>query len=370
MDNITLILLMAGKGSRLNLGYNKTLCFLDEKMMYEYSLEKFIEIGIKNILLVTDKNSFEQIKLKQENDNIKVVLGGNTRQESVYNALKYVITKKVIIHDAARPFISRVDILNFLNAFENKDALILADKMTDSIKQITNINSIKHVDRNDYIKALTPQGFMTSEIIKAHELGKNDSATDDAFLYEKYINKKIDYIFITKQNNKITTPLDLYPEYKIGHSFDIHRLGEYRKLVLGGVKIDYHLGLIGHSDADCVLHAIIEAMLGVIGKSDIGDIFPDTDNKYKDIDSSILLNIVKKEFDLNYSIEHIDCMIYLEQPKIKDYKQKIKENIKELLNLDDINKISLKATTLEKFELPIGKSISSECFILARKNNR
>ena len=133
-------------------------------------------------------------------------------------------------------------------------------------------------------------------------------------------------------------------EYRIGHSKDTHRLVEGRKLILAGVDIPFHLGLLGHSDADVVYHAIVESIIGAMGLGDIGKLFPDTDKKYKDIASSYFMKeihkIMKKE---GYEINNLDVTIYIEKPILKDYKPVMEKNISELLDTD-IAWINMKAT--------------------------
>ena len=132
--------------------------------------------------------------------------------------------------------------------------------------------------------------------------------------------------------------------YKIGHSKDTHRLVENRKLILGGVDIPFHLGLLGHSDADVVYHAIVESIIGAMGLGDIGKLFPDTDRKYKDISSSYFMeeiyNIMIKE---GYEINNLDVTIYIEKPILKEYKPLMEKNISNLLKTD-ISKVNVKAT--------------------------
>ena len=135
--------------------------------------------------------------------------------------------------------------------------------------------------------------------------------------------------------------------FKIGQGFDLHRLVEGRKFILGGVNIEYSLGLLGHSDADVLCHAIIDALLGAIGESDIGTLFPDTDPKFKDIDSTILLKeVFEKVKSKDYKINNIDTTILAQEPKMKPYIPLIRENLSKLLNLDTEN-IAVKAKTME-----------------------
>lgn len=138
--------------------------------------------------------------------------------------------------------------------------------------------------------------------------------------------------------------------YRIGLGYDIHQLTENRDLILGGVKIPYEKGLLGHSDADVLIHAIIDAMFGALALGDIGTHFPDTDEKYKDISSVILL---KKAVELignkGYRINNLDCNIIAQAPKMKPYVEKIRENLAAELNID-VDLISIKAKTNEKMD--------------------
>lgn len=135
---------------------------------------------------------------------------------------------------------------------------------------------------------------------------------------------------------------------RIGHGYDVHRLVENRKLILGGVEIIYNKGLLGHSDADVLLHAICDALLGAAALGDIGKHFPDTDPAYSGIDSRLLLkhtvNLLKES---GYKIENIDCTVIAQQPKLKDYILKMRENIAQDCGID-VGCVNVKATTEEK----------------------
>jgi len=137
-------------------------------------------------------------------------------------------------------------------------------------------------------------------------------------------------------------------EYRIGNGYDLHRLEENRKLILGGIEVPFELGLLGHSDADVVVHAIIDAMLGGLCLGDIGQHFPPSDSQYKDINSLELLqkvyNLVKNE---NYSVVNIDVVIQAEKPKLWEYIPKMRQKLSNVLDISE-NKISIKAKTMEK----------------------
>ena len=132
-------------------------------------------------------------------------------------------------------------------------------------------------------------------------------------------------------------------KYKIGHGYDVHRFEDNRKLILGGVEIEHERGLAGHSDADVLIHAVIDALLGAAGYGDIGELFPDGDNKYKNISSLILLEKVAAVINKDYVISNIDCTVVAEKPKLAKYKQAMKNKLQKILRAD----VNIKATTEE-----------------------
>jgi 2-C-methyl-D-erythritol 2,4-cyclodiphosphate synthase len=142
-----------------------------------------------------------------------------------------------------------------------------------------------------------------------------------------------------------------------GLGFDIHRLVEGRKLLLGGVQMEFPLGLLGHSDADALLHAICDALLGAAGLGDIGEHFPDTDPQFKDVSSALLLErVLKLVTDRGYAIENVDTIVYAEQPKLTPHKPAIRQKLAELLKLPP-ERVNVKAKTMEKLG-PIGGSLA------------
>lgn len=152
---------------------------------------------------------------------------------------------------------------------------------------------------------------------------------------------------------------------KIGSSMDIHPLVKGRKLILGGIIIESEYGCYAHSDGDVLLHSITEAIIGALGKGDLGEHFPDSDDKYKDIDSSILLNnileIMKKE---HYVINNLDCSIILEKPKLGEHKEKIRQNVAQLLSINEAN-VNIKAGTMEGIgEIGKNEAVMAFCSIL------
>lgn len=155
---------------------------------------------------------------------------------------------------------------------------------------------------------------------------------------------------------------------RIGHGYDVHKLTENRRLILGGMEIPYIKGLLGHSDADVLLHAISDSLLGAAALGDIGCMFPDTDEKYKDADSSILLKAVADRLKENgYSIVNIDATVLAQRPKLKDYIIKMRENISAVLDVS-IDCVSIKATTEEGLGFTgSGEGIAAHCIALIEK---
>lgn len=156
---------------------------------------------------------------------------------------------------------------------------------------------------------------------------------------------------------------------RIGQGFDLHRLAEGRKLVLGGVTVPYHMGLDGHSDADVLIHAIIDAVLGSLALGDIGKFFPDTDSQFKDIDSRLLLRQVVAEIKNKYAyiVSNLDSTIIIEQPKLRDYIDIMRQNIANDLEID-LNQVNIKAKTSEKIGIVgRGEAVIAEAAVLMIK---
>ena len=197
--------------------------------------------------------------------------------------------------------------------------------------------------------------------------------TDDVSLIYEELGVKPELVLGERGNLKITTnedylyALEKVASYRVGHSWDTHKLVNERKLILGGIEIPFEKGLLGHSDADALLHAIAESLLGALSLGDLGTHFPDNDPKYKGIDSKILLaksyEIVK---EAGYEIVNLDTMIYAEAPKMKPYINLMRESIANVLDID-IHQVSIKATTYEKMDaIGRGEAIACDSTVLLR----
>lgn len=345
------ILLMAGSGTRSLLPINKTLYKINDIPLFMYSLNKLYEVSFDEYILVTNELDYDQVKTYLETTpyDVKIILGGATRCESVRKALKHVTTDVALIHDAARPLVSTCDIKTMKESFNNYKLGTMYHNVTDTVRLVE--DNISLVNREKLYAVTTPQYF--SNDLFDEILNNNKLITDEISLFEnKY---EINFIKETSNNLKLTNANDVdYIEYQlsnkykyhIGTSLDYHPFSNHDKLILGGVIFDDYPILDGHSDADVVYHVVAESLLGASNLGDLGTLFPDNDPKYKGIASSILLEYVVDLLNQrNILIENIDVMVYLIKPSLKNYKKQMASNIK---NITKAFNVCVKAATLNK----------------------
>lgn len=292
---------------------------------------------------------------------VKIVPGGRERQDSVLNGLAAVgdACEIVAIHDAVRPFINEALVDTAVSGAAELGAVCVGMPVKDTIKQSgPNDRAVATLDRKSLWIAQTPQVFKREILEEAYRRAYADRyyGTDDASLVER-IGVPVAMIRGGYGNIKITTPEDLeYGEYllqkgraamRTGTGYDSHRLVEGRKLILGGVEIPFERGLAGHSDADALIHAVIDALLGAMGQGDIGKHFPDTNPAYKGISSLKLLDQIKALLaETSFSILNIDAGIILERPKLAPFTDSMRENIARSLDIPAAL-VNIKAKTNE-----------------------
>jgi len=371
--SLFLILLAAGDSKRLKSSIPKPYQHVNNVTLLEHSLNAFKDIKeIEKTIVVYNKNHKKYLNKLSLKNALKIV-GGKTRQESTFKALKKINKKKcvkVLIHDSARPNPPKKMINNIIFHLKKKHAVIPVIKASDAVKRSYKNTVFKNIERNSLIFSQTPQGFSYKKIYMKHLKNTSTSFDDDASLFTKD-NEKVFTINGSKKNLKITDKedLDIFRSLKNGKTsfgigFDVHKLVQKKKLYLGGLYIKSNLGTLGHSDGDPVLHVIIDALLGACKMGDIGESFPDNNKKFKNIRSTILLkNIIKKIKSKNYLINNIDINVIAQKPKIKKYKKKMIESISKLCQIS-INQINIKAKTTEKLGV-IGKekAIAAEAII-------
>ena len=364
--NRCFIILAGGESKRFNSNIPKPYHLYRGKPLLLHSIDKVKNYGKFNKIVLVINKKHKTFIQKLELKGIKIVIGGKTRAESAYKGLVSIENdniRNVMIHDAARPNFS-IKLLDKLNEkLKSNDCVIPAIQTTDSIKQ-KSLNKVTNLKRKNIYLIQTPQAFNYKKLYK---LQNNTSieVTDDANLFVE-AGKKIKIIKGEINNNKITINSDIKINnlIKYGLGFDVHRLVPYKKLYLGGVKIPSILGTLGHSDGDPVLHAVTDAILGACNMGDIGEFFSDTDKKFKNIRSTILLSkIIEKVKDKGYIINNIDINIITQKPKIKKYKKKIIICIAKICKILP-TQINIKGKTTEKLGV-IGKEKAIACEVIA-----
>ena len=368
--SIFLILLAAGESKRLKFTVPKPYITVNNKKLLEHALNSFRDFrAIKKTVIVYNKKHKKHLNKLNPKNTLKIA-GGKTRQESTFKALKKIKKmncKKVLIHDAARPFPSKKIINEIIKKLRTNHAVVPIIKVNDATKRVEKKIIFKNIKRNSLRFSQTPQGFTFKKIYEKHKKNINTSVDDDSALFTDD-GEKVISINGSKTNLKITDKEDLNIFKSLikgksysGIGFDVHRLVKGRKLYLGGIKIPFVLGLEGHSDADPVLHALIDSLLGACRLGDIGKLFSDKNKKYKNIRSTILLRkVIELIKSKNFSINNIDINIIAQKPKIKKYSKKMIQTISKLCGINP-NEINIKGKTTEKLGLiGKGKAIASE----------
>ena len=359
-SKVAVIIAAAGRGKRLGAPVPKQYLKIGGEYVIAKTIKAFEDLDEVDYIFVVTNEDYKEtcaeiIEEKGFNKVEGIVAGGSRRQDSVFNALQEINARKpgvsmVLIHDGARPFIEQDVILNVLRETENSGAAVACVAMKNSVRRMEQGSGLSEsVDRADYYSVQTPQGFRKSILIEAYDRAFDDGfeGTDDASIVER-VGYDVSIVDGDYGNIKITTKEDLPMENRVGTGFDVHQLTEGRKLILGGVDIPYDKGLLGHSDADVLIHAVMDALLGAAALGDIGKHFPDSDDAYKGISSLELLGKVRKMLEENfYNIGNIDVTLIAQRPKISPYVDEMRSNIAGVLELDR-SRINIKGTTTEK----------------------
>ena len=346
---VSLILACAGVGARAGFNKNKLLVENAGKTVLEHTLSAFYNSGIiDEIIIATSKKDFEFVK-NLVNDKALVVFGGDTRSQSVKNALEKVSGEIVLIHDGARPFVSKELIKNCIKTTKEFGCAIPVLPTRNTIVKAKDGFIDCYLGKDELKIVQTPQGFLTDKIKKAYEMANGKTFNDDGEVYLNYIGKVATFDGEEK-NIKLTFKQDFEfdrPTYRFGTGFDCHKLVENRKLILGGVIIPHDKGLLGHSDADVLSHAIMDAILSSLSLRDIGYHFSDKDPQYKDANSMELLKVVLDMVkDKGYKVQSISATIMAEKPKLLGFIPEITINLANALNLSP-EFVGIGATTLE-----------------------
>ena len=365
----------AGRAARFQSGDgglsgNKVYALLAGKPVLRWTVEAFANHPeIEGIVVVCGPEEIPACRtaLAGTEKLMAIVPGGRTRQESVAMglfALGSSADELVIVHDGARPLISAEVISRCLNTARHHGNAVAALPVTDTLKAADDAHVVtRTVDRNRLWAMQTPQVFRVATLYEAHT-GARDrgwTGTDEASLVEMFTEESVHLVAGDPANFKITRPEDLrlaqafllphseallmFP--RIGFGYDIHPLTTGRRLVLGGIEIPSERGLDGHSDADVLLHALCDALLGAAGLPDIGNLFPNTDAAYKNISSlSLLRDVYGHLTKLGFSVGNVDITVIAEAPKIASYVPQMRTVIAEALGIT-APQVGIKATTNE-----------------------
>ena len=359
------IILAAGNSRRFRSKTPKQFMKYKGLRMFEHSINKAKKTKLfKKIILVINKKHTKYLN-NFKSENIKIIIGGKERYLSSIKALKYLRKykpKNVFIHDAARPNFS-LKLLNKLNRELKLNSCVVPYLKLYSSLKFKNSKKLVNLDRTKVYETQTPQCFDFKKLLSL-SLSNSEPITDESSLFIKK-KMKIKLIKGETNNKKITNLYDLNSSNKnyYGIGFDVHRLVPKRKLYLGGIKIKSEIGTLGHSDGDPVLHAITDGILGACNLGDIGKKFPDSNKKYKNIRSTIILKKVIQEIkNKNYIINNIDINIITQKPKISSYRNKIARSISFICQLP-LSQINIKGKTTEKLGV-IGKEKAIACEVI------
>ena len=376
----------AGFGSRMGTDIPKQFLDLAGEPILIRTLRVFLcHPAIHNVVVALPAEHLESGKKQlfaafstELQHRLIVTCGGDTRQHSVYNGLMALPSsiQGVLVHDGARPMLSADVIDRCITGIKKHGAVIAAVPVKDTLKEVDGSRVVRTVDRDRLWQAQTPQAMQRQLLEQAygHAEKTGFTGTDEASLLE-HAGIAVAVVEGSEQNIKITRPEDLAiasgllqkekTMLKIGHGFDAHRLVEQRKLILGGVDIPYHLGLAGHSDADVLTHALMDAILGALGAGDIGRHFPDTAEEYRGADSlKLLARVMELAREQQLQLGNADITIICQKPRLADHLPTMRANLAAVCNTDK-SRINIKATTTEKMGFAgRGEGISAHAVVL------
>lgn len=363
------VIVAAGRGERFG-DTGKVMSLVGGRPVLAWVLDAMeTATSVRDVVIVFGDHTEVPIRMLAESGSwtkvVSFVAGGEQRQQSMANGVRAVAEDLdvVLVHDAARPLISPDLIDACASRVHETGAAILATPVTDTIKRVDEGVIGRTVDRSELWAAQTPQGFWRDALLEMCEkaLAGHIEFTDEASLAEK-LGRPVAIVPGNRHNIKITHPEDLdvvdallrqregasivqYPRTGIG--YDVHRFAEGRKLILGGIEIPHDRGLDGHSDADVLLHAVADALLGAAALGDIGVHFPPTDQQWKDLDSrDILTHAVALLKTHGWVPVNLDATIVTEAPKINPHVPAMRAEISRVSGIVE-DAISIKATTNE-----------------------
>ena len=354
------VIVAAGGGVRAGPGGPKQWRSLGGRPVIRWSAETLITAGARRLVAVVPAGDEAIAGAALAGlPRWTTVAGGETRAASVIAGLAALDGDRqeiVLIHDAARPFVTSAHIVSLIEALESADGAVPALAMADTLKRQDASGGVVTAPREGLWRAQTPQAFRSGDLIAAYAAWPKDNApTDDAAVVEA-AGGKVVLVAGDPMLMKLTYPEDFAMaqslaggarSMRVGQGYDAHRFGPGEAVWLCGVKISHTAGLVGHSDADAGLHALCDALLGAIGAGDIGDHFPPGDPQWKDASSDrFLAHAASLVAEQGGRIVNVDVTLVCEAPRIKPHRQAMCARIAQVLGID-VSRVSVKATTTE-----------------------
>jgi 2-C-methyl-D-erythritol 4-phosphate cytidylyltransferase/2-C-methyl-D-erythritol 2,4-cyclodiphosphate synthase len=384
--NVTAVIAAGGRGERLGDSRPKQLLLLGGRAILERSVAAFVAhpaIAEVVVALPADVAADPPSYLRGRSKPVVVVAGGARRQDSVARAFLAadVASDIVVVHDAARPFVSADLITRTIDAAAESGAAMAAVPARDTVKRVDRHalpQVVTHtLPRDEIYLAQTPQAFRRDVLRDALALGQTADASDEAALVER-AGHPVRVVEGESSNIKVTTAADLAmaeamvrggggADVRVGTGYDLHRLVEGRRLVLGGVAVPSDRGALGHSDADVACHAITDAILGATGLGDIGRMFPDSDPRWKDASSlDLLVRAAALAVEHGYDVGNVDVTIVLERPKIREHVDAMRAAVAKAIGIDP-ERVSVKGKTNEGVDaVGRGEAVAAHAIALVR----
>jgi 2-C-methyl-D-erythritol 4-phosphate cytidylyltransferase/2-C-methyl-D-erythritol 2,4-cyclodiphosphate synthase len=352
----TALIVAAGSGERLGGGVPKQFRPLGGKPVLRWAVESLIRHPAvqSTRVVIADGQRDKATEALDGLDVGELIIGGAERADSVRAGLSGIDADAVLVHDAARPFCPPAVVDRLLASLEFFDGAAPVLPVGDTLARVAETLG-EPVDRTDLARIQTPQAFRLGPLKSAYELWRGPTPTDEATVLRS-AGMKVAAVEGDPALEKLTSQADferaqqwlagcLTP--RTGMGFDVHAFAGEGPIMLGGIKLPYSRGLAGHSDADVVLHAITDALLGAAGLGDIGEHFPPADSRWKGADSSVFLahaaDLVRSRGAM---IDHFDCTIIAEEPKVGPHRAAMRTRIAEIAGLS-VDQVSVKATTTE-----------------------
>lgn len=353
--HVTALIVAAGTGSRMGGGSPKQFHLLGGKPVLRHAVEALLRHPRIDSVQVVIGAGQEAPARKAVGEMVPAfIIGGENRADSVRNGLEAVEDGVVLVHDAARPFCPPAVIDRLLDALDTHDGAAPVLPVADTLARADEVLR-EPIDRHDAVRVQTPQAFRRDALLAAYRLWSGGAATDDASV-ARAAGLSVAAVAGDAALLKLTDPADWqFAESLIaarlisrtGLGFDVHAFAGEGPVMLGGIAVPHDRGLAGHSDADVVLHAITDALLGAAGLGDVGQHFPPSEPQWKGASSDrFLVHAAALIAARGGTIDHIDCTIIAEQPKIGPYRDVMRSRVAEIMGIA-MAQVSIKATTTE-----------------------